>query len=75
MSHGVRREPTGGMRTTEVSFASFIIYSFQLIFLAEIMFFSHNKSDGTVLLFVFSAKRTRSDLATGPYACEPSGYS
>ena len=38
-------------------FASLIIRLFQLVFLAGIVFFSHNKSAGTVFRFVFSAKR------------------
>ena len=39
-------------------FVSLIICLFQLVFLAETVFFSHNKSAGTVFLLVFSAKRT-----------------
>ena len=39
-------------------FASFIIRLFQLGFSAGTVFFSHNKSAGTVFRFVFSAKRT-----------------
>jgi len=39
-------------------FASLIIRTFQLIFSAETVFFSHNKSAGTVFRLVFSAKRT-----------------
>jgi len=39
-------------------FASLIIHTFQLIFSAGTMFFSHNKSAGTVFRLIFSAKRT-----------------
>jgi len=38
-------------------FASLIIRLFQLVFSAGIVFFSHNKSAGTVFRLVFSAKR------------------
>ena len=44
-------------------FAFLIIRTFQLIFSAGIVFFSHNKSVGTVFRLVFSAKRT------GPIRC------
>ena len=40
-------------------FASLIIRLFQLVFSAGTVFFSHNKSVGTVFRLVFSAKRTR----------------
>ena len=43
---------------TEVLFAYLIIRTFQLVFLAETVFFSHNKSTRTVFRLVFSAKRT-----------------
>ena len=39
-------------------FAYFIIRTFQLVFSAGTIFFSHNKSAGTVFRLVFSAKRT-----------------
>ena len=39
-------------------FVSFIIRLFQLIFSAGTVFFSHNKSAGTVFRLVFPAKGT-----------------
>jgi len=39
-------------------FASFIIRLFQFVFSAGTVFFSHNKSAGTIFQVVFSAKRT-----------------
>jgi len=39
-------------------FVSLIIRTFQLVFSAGTLFFSHNKSAGTVFRLVFSAKRT-----------------
>ena len=39
-------------------FASLIICFFQLVFSVGTMFFSHNKSAGTMFRLVFSAKRT-----------------
>ena len=45
--------------------ASLIIRTFQLVFLAGTVFFSHNKSVGTVFYLVFSAKRT------GPWSLKP----
>ena len=39
-------------------FASLIIRFFQLVFLAGTIFFSHNKSAGTVFRLIFSTKRT-----------------
>jgi len=38
-------------------FAFLIIRLFKLVFLAGIVFFSHNKSAGSVFRLVFSAKR------------------
>ena len=39
-------------------FVSLLIRLFQLVFLAGTVFFSHNKSAGTMFRLVFSAKRT-----------------
>ena len=39
-------------------FAFLIIRLFQLVFSAEIVFFSHNKSAGIVFQLIFSAKQT-----------------
>ena len=48
----------------EGMFASLIIRLFQLVFSVGIVFFSHNKSVGTISWLVFSAKRT------GPEPCK-----
>jgi len=42
----------------EVLFACLIIRTFQLVFSVETVFFSHNKSVGTVFRLVFSANLT-----------------
>jgi len=46
------------MEWYEALFAFLIIRLFQLVFSAETVFFSHNKSVGAVFRLVFSAKRT-----------------
>ena len=43
---------------TMALFASLIIRTFQLVFLAGTVFSSHNKSSGTIFRLIFSAKRT-----------------
>ena len=43
---------------TSALFVSLIIRTFQPVFSAGTVFFSHNKSAGTVFRHVFSAKRT-----------------
>ena len=67
-------------------FASIVICLFQLVFSAETIFFSHNKSVGTVFRLVFSAKRTGPmeiqwlgellvSVTVHPGRCKPEGQS
>ena len=58
MSYVVLLAPRGGLKRAKALFASLIIRLFQLVFSVGIVFFSHNKSDGTVFRLIFSAKRT-----------------
>ena len=53
---------------TKIMFASLIIRTFQLLFSARTVFFSHNKSIGTVFQLVFSAKRTEPLLVLYVYS-------
>jgi len=46
-----------GWKSTKARFASILIRTFQLLFSAETIFFSHNKSPATIFCLVFSAKR------------------
>ena len=45
-------------------FDSLIIYTFQLVFSAGTMFFSHNKSAGTMFRLIFSVKWTGQEIAS-----------
>ena len=49
-------------------FVCFIIHTFELVFSAGTVFFSHTKSAGTVFRLVFSAKRTGPMLGHGDVA-------